>query len=1022
MDIPQLVIDAARILTPFLPYLLKGAKTAAQKAFEEAGREFAESAWKQAETLWEKVKPKADASPETKKALERVAEKPEEKRANLLEFQFEDMFNEDPIFAEQVEQIIRAGDGSLVVGRDANYSKFAMGQNPQVADTIINIHREKTPPASFSVEQLTHEYLQTLAAECEKLPLGTIHVTLEKAEHEASISLEDVYIDLDIRPRTRGQQKEKEMEAAEREPQRIPIAQALEDEKLRRVVLLGEAGSGKTTCVHYLTIALAAIQQNVIAKKPLPKDSTLARYFPIRLILRDVTIPTDIKTDGVDILWNALRADLAKKIGKEQADQLFPHLQKRIKTTPCLIMLDGLDEVPESEERRPRLLEAIENFAAPLKQSIVIVTARPYAYDNPKWHLPHFEILDLLDFSSEQIESFISRFYDSVQVVKNWDDALVALRKSGLNEAVQSREYLYKLAERPLLLTLIASVDSSGSQLPEGRAELYKETIDLLLQRWHRRKENSVTEQEIVKFFSTDSSKVLDILQKLAYKVHERQGRESKPNEQAPADIDRDEIWAAFSPSLPKDIDMDSLLNFLEKRAGLLLDRGEGIYVFPHRSFQEYLAAGFLNTQSDEKFHLDAIFRSESKWWREVVLLGIARMLPNLKNAADEVNALAPCDIEKMEQEITPTDWQAAALAGQALLEIRLKEKGGDQIKYKTIIKRVVNWLVQLLEQNALTPRERAEAGDTLAKLSDPRIGVTNDFLFCEIPAGKFWMGSKEGEKDSQKSETPQFEYNIPNNYFMSRYPITNAQFDLFVKADGYKIENYWGEAKQAGYWSADGFKGRYDDQARNEPVDYGAPFNLSNHPVVGVTWYESAAFCRWLTNQFQVSSSRFQVYDPKTHSIFEDDSLKSKIVNRKYEIRLPTEAEWEQAARAGKNKPYPWDDEITPGHANYSDTQLNVTSAVGAFPLGVNGYGLLDMSGNVYEWCATEWLDDYNDYLNKENNKPEGDGLRVLRGGSFYYNDGRVRCAFRDWLNPHYRNHFIGFRVVVCAVFSHFS
>lgn len=1005
MDIPQLVIDAARILTPFLPYLLKGAKAAAQKAFEETGRDFAEAAWKQAETLWEKVKPKAEASPETKKALERVAEKPEEKRADLLEFQFEDMFNEDPIFAEQVGQIIRAGDGSVVVGRDANYSKFAMGQNPQVADTIINLNIEKNAPASDSVERLTHEYLQALAAECEKLPLGTIHVTLEKAEHEASISLEDVYIDLDIRPRARGQQKEKEMEAAEREPQRIPIAQALEDENLRRVVLLGEAGSGKTTCVHYLTIALSAIQQNAIAKKPLPEDSTLARYFPIRLILRDVAIPTDIKTGGVDILWNALRADLTKKIGKEQADLLFPHLQKRIKTTPCLIMLDGLDEVPESEERRPRLLEAIENFAAPLKQSIVMVTARPYAYDNPKWHLPHFEILDLLDFSSEQIENFISRFYDSVQVVKNWDDALVALRKSGLNEAVQSREYLYKLAERPLLLTLIASVDSSGSQLPEGRAELYKETIDLLLQRWHLRKESSIAEQEIVRFFSTDSSKVLEILQKLAYKVHERQGRESKPKEEAPADIDRDEIWAAFSSSLPKDIDMDSLLNFLEKRAGLLLDRGEGIYVFPHRSFQEYLAAGFLNTQSDEKFHLDAICRRGPKWWREVVLLGIARMLPNLKNAADEVNSLVPCDIEKMEHEITPIDWQAAALAGQALLEIRLKEKGGDQIKYKTIIKRVVNWLVHLLEQNALTPRERAEAGDTLAKLGDPRAGVTSDFLFCEIPAGVFKMGDEDSQLEYDK---------IKSNYFMSRYPITNAQFDLFVNDPNGYANNAW--------WTEAGLGWRKD---RKEHERYSGAFAVSNHPVVGVTWYEAAAFCKWMTNQFQVSSSKFQVYNRKTDTIHLDENLKSQIVNRKFEIRLPTEAEWERAARgrAAKNYRYPWNsDEITPNHANYADTNLNVTSAVGAFPLGMNDYGLLDMSGNVWEWCGTEWKENYAEYLEKENNKSEGDSLRVLRGGSFDVVGWGVRCSSRGRDSPNLRISRFGFRVGVCAVFSHFS
>ncbi|MBI5822539.1 MAG: SUMF1/EgtB/PvdO family nonheme iron enzyme [Chloroflexi bacterium] len=986
MDIPQLAAKVAEILIPFLT---AGATAAASEMGKQA-----------VAALWEKLKPKVEAKEAARDAMEFLREEPENPSArDSLERQIRKILVEYPSLAEEVGQIVQAGDDNVIVGGNVSGNNITIGKDI----TITHIYGEKTSSPPVSMEQLTHEYLQALAAECEKLPLGTIHVTLEKAEHEASISLEDVYIDLDIRPRARGQQKEKEMEAAEREPQRIPIAQALEDAKLRRVVLLGEAGSGKTTCVHYLTIALAAIQQNAIAKKPLPENSTLARYFPIRLILRDVAIPTDTKTGGVDILWNALRADLTKKIGKEQADQLFPHLQNRIKTTPCLIMLDGLDEVPESEERRPRLLEAIENFSATLKQSIVMVTARPYAYDNPKWHLPHFEILDLLDFSSEQIENFISRFYDSVQVVKNWDDALVALRKSGLNEAVQSREYLYKLAERPLLLTLIASVDSSGSQLPEGRAELYKETIDLLLQRWHLRKESSIAEQEIVRFFSTDSSKVLDILQKLAYKVHERQGRESKPKEQAPADIDRDEIWAAFSSSLPKEIDMDSLLNFLEKRAGLLLDRGEGIYVFPHRSFQEYLAAGFLNTQSDEKFHLDAIFHREPKWWREVVLLGIARMLPNLKNAADEVNTLVPCDIEKMEHEITPIDWQAAGLAGQALLEIRLKEKGGDQIKYKTIIKRIRNWLVQLLEQNALAPRERAEAGDTLAKLGDPRPGVTSDFLFCEIRAGKFLMGSKEGEKNSSDDERPQFEYNIPDNYFMSRYPITNAQFDLFVKdPNGYTKDEWWTEA---------GLNWR---KGQKEHKRYSGAFSLPNHPVVGVTWYEAAAFCKWMTEKMKKEECRMQIYKPKSKTLESGDILHSAFRNLHFEIRLPTEAEWERAARGGTNYRYPWNnDEITPNHANYADTNLNVTSAVGAFPLAMNDYGLLDMSGNVWEWCATEWRDNYEGYLKKENNKPEGSVARVVRGGACGSVDGFLRCAYRGRFYPDVVWYFQGFRVV---------
>jgi formylglycine-generating enzyme required for sulfatase activity len=140
---------------------------------------------------------------------------------------------------------------------------------------------------------------------------------------------------------------------------------------------------------------------------------------------------------------------------------------------------------------------------------------------------------------------------------------------------------------------------------------------------------------------------------------------------------------------------------------------------------------------------------------------------------------------------------------------------------------------------------------------------------------------------------------------------------------------------------------------------------------VVGVTWYEALAFCRWLTLALR-----------------EQGELRESE-----EVMLPSEAHWEKAARGTDGCIYPWGDEADPNRANYNDTGIGTTSAVGCFPGGTSPYGLEDASGNVLEWC--------------------GDG-RVVRGGAFDYVARFVRCAYRDFGDPTTRYGRLGFRVVV--------
>jgi len=283
--------------------------------------------------------------------------------------------------------------------------------------------------------------------------------------------------------------------------------------------------------------------------------------------------------------------------------------------------------------------------------------------------------------------------------------------------------------------------------------------------------------------------------------------------------------------------------------------------------------------------------------------------------------------------------------------------------------------LVGLLTDANLTILQRSAFGDLLGKFGDPRPGVgvkagLPDLAWSEpIQPGVFLMGEQEDWAGRSRFICDL----IGQPYRISRYPITVAQYQTFVAAGGYDVMRYWTEA---------GWTWRTTNQITGAEI-YASAFQTLNHPQVGVSWYEAVAFCAWLSDQTGQA------------------------------IRLPTEPEWERAARHTDGRLYPWGNAEDPDqHCNMSTTGIRSTSAVGLFPSGDAFCNAADMAGNIWEWCNSQWLADYTDYAQKVSNNLAGDRPRVLRGGSFI-DRLFIQCAGRFRINPYERVNDVGFRVL---------
>jgi formylglycine-generating enzyme required for sulfatase activity len=796
-----------------------------------------------------------------------------------------------------------------------------------------------------------------LAAECARLPLEALDPR-QGLEHTANpIQLPDIFVPLNaIAPTKKWLNAEhsnvqliQEMSSAQRgdsaaEPE--PVMALLEHHRL--AVLLGDPGSGKSVMLNQLC------WQQIENPDALP--DYLRGCLPVRIILRRVAIPATAIEGKAAWIWDALQADIAEHLdNNDNAAAVITYLRQRlVEQSTGLILLDGLDEVSGSEtankhhSHRSLLLQAINKLITELLDTTrFIVSARPYAYTDPRWRLLNFTTLILTSFDKDQRQQFIESWYSAAKQRFGLHDETLKQRVPELLQQVEEKQHLRELAERPLLLTLIATLHASGKRMPEDRAELYEESVNLLLYQWRNAKDFTAnTEQSL----HIDESTLRGCLQKLAYTAHHEQGLQTKHSNNS-ADINEEQLLKAFAPLL-KTMGSEHLLTYLQQHSGILIARDNDQFAFPHRSFQEYLAMGWLTAQPDDEF--SKTVRANPLWWREVFLLALLNQRKTPKFAISYIQEL-------LENQTTPASdnqQRLLMLAGLGLIELGLT--GWNNNDFQTQRDRIRQGIVTLLKNHdTLNIPERAEAGRVLGNIGDSRPGTglnaegIPDIDWKLIPAGEITLEDNAGT--------------LPVEAFhLARYPVTNAQFQAFVDdPDGYSNQQWWNGL----------------DQQLSKPKSFG--WSNANHPRETVSWFEAMAFCAWLSARLDK------------------------------DIRLPTEWQWQQTAcSTNPDFTYPWGEKFQSGYANIDETEdktgphyLHRTTAVGIYPQGDSQQGVSDLSGNVWEWCL-------NTYENPNNSSLSGTDSRVVRGGSWVGGSDNARASCRYFIRPGGRYFSIGFRL----------
>lgn len=801
-----------------------------------------------------------------------------------------------------------------------------------------------------------------------------------------------------------------------------------------RLVLLGSPGSGKSTVLRYLVVSIA---EALISSKSEALDlvawseiSTL----PVPLFCQLGKVATKLSNDPDQDLEMLVASLLAPVESAGLRSDLRKSMLGVWRDGGALLCLDGLDEVngmPEPtvqgpRSRRQRMADAIRSLAAQIGHSRIVVTCRTKPYEqDAAWQLrDNWVTRQLEPFTFGQVRHFVPAWYVQTATTPNakYVSSEARARADKLVEVLERRSGLQDLTTSPLLLTMLVLLHYNKKQLPEERADIYEEMVELLLDRWEGvrstdvdRREEPIGERLGLPQLTT--SDLRPVIHEIGFEAHKHavDGRGVLTGNMMREKLDTFFAYK-ISPNNPRLAPRgrcadasDTFIRLLREETGLIQEEDDDTYVLPHLTFEEYLAACHLAGQENIDLAYDQ-WCDGTERWREVMLLLMGRLRRHEKFALAFSWLMLLIAQRKGKTEKSLVQRQRDALLAGACYEAmgqgeELARRGHDIVALELGLRQSLAELLSSPVQELLLP-QRVEAGRILSRLSDSRYPRTLDewrhellsrtthfgFLnnyFCYIPTGSYHIGDWDGKKEDKQGNVSL------QGYWIAQFPITVDQFASFANANSQPNSGHW--------WTHEGLIWKQRAQ-RIQPLDMqdNNP-EFANEPVVGVTWYEAVAYCNWLAEMLS-------------------DALPDE-----YTIRLPTEAEWEVAASFdsnGQRRLYPWGSlEPTQERAIYVESGLGRPSPVGCCPRGRAACGALDLAGNVWEWTASHYAR-YPEQCNiPVADFPQFERFTLeemvvpVRGGSWNNDSAFMRCGARVRHVPDNLDDGIqGFRIAVTS------